>query len=35
MQNPDGSKRNQGVYYTDDIVFDEVLHGGKNTIFAA
>lgn len=35
MQNPDGNERNQSVYYTDDIVFDKMFHGGKNTIFAA
>ena len=25
MQNPYDSKRNQGVHYADDIVFDKVL----------
>ncbi len=27
MENPDGGKRNQGVHYADDIVFDKVFHG--------
>ena len=33
MQNPYGKGCNCGVQYTDGIVFDEVLHSGKNTIF--
>ena len=27
MENPDGGKRNQGIHYADDIVFDKVFHG--------
>ena len=34
VQYPDGGKGDQGVHYTDGVVFDKMFHGGKNTIFA-